>query len=188
MTTVLLVSFPLHQLSAGQLAHALPCHSEHHCKLRLQACATCPLRDSCRQLFLQGSAATDVKLRLGHGGGLLAALRPALDSVAVAIRLGSGSLVPDACSVLLLPGAIGFAQLPLPLYTQSQHLITRIGSHILRMMQAFVPVMPAMLWTWCTVEALFSLSNKTGRIGAVYTTCRRQNAAELAWTCSTTHI
>lgn len=73
------------------------------------------VQGSCSQLFLQGSAATYVKSRLGRGGGLLAALGPALHLAAAAARVRSGTLVPDACPLLLLPGAAGFAPLPLPL-------------------------------------------------------------------------
>ena len=73
------------------------------------------MQDRCRQLFLPGSLATYTKVRLG--GGLLAALGPALDLAAAA---ATGALLPDA-SPLLLPGAAGFAQLPLPL--EHNHII-----------------------------------------------------------------
>lgn len=57
-----------------------------------------------------------MKVRLGGGAGLLAALVPALDLVAAAATLSSGILLPDAWPLLLLlPGRTGFAQLPLPL-------------------------------------------------------------------------
>ena len=53
--------------------------------------------------------------RPGRGGGLLAALGPALHLVAAAARLSSGTLLQDACPLLLLSGAAGSAPMPLPL-------------------------------------------------------------------------